>query len=109
MKKTGNILFKLRRFLLSIPVLLVAFRLAAEAMHRLPQTVYFGAAGVDADKNLLINSYHVSKEFAVYVPLGLTFFCLAMMFVSKKVVYPWVISVMTLLIPIAVMLANSFS
>lgn len=109
LKKTWNILFKLRRILLSIPVLLVALRLAADAMHRLPQTVYFGAAGVDADKNLLINSYHVSKEFAVYVPLGLTLFCLAMMFFSKKVVYPWVISIMTLLIPVSIMLANSFS
>ena len=109
LKKTGTILFKLRRFLLSIPVLLVALRLAADAMHRLPQTVYFGAAGVDAEENLLINSYHVSKEFAVYVPLGLTFFCLMMMFFSKKVVYPWVISIMTLLIPIAIMLANSFA
>ena len=109
LKKTGRILFKLRRILLSIPVLMVALRLAAEGMQTLPQTVYFGAAGVDEAKNLLINSYHVSKEFAVYTPLGLTCFCLFMMFFSKKVVYPWVISIMTLIIPVAIMFANSFS
>ena len=109
LKKTGRLLFKFRRFLLSIPVLMVALRLAAEGMQTLPQTVYFGAAGVDEAENLIISSYHVSREFAVYIPLGLTCFCLAMMFFSKKVVYPWVISIMTLLIPVAVMFANSFS
>jgi hypothetical protein len=50
----------------------------------------------------------ISREMAVYGPLGLTGGCLLMMFFSRKVIYPWLISVFTLVLPLFIQLLNFF-
>ena len=41
-------------------------------------------------------------------PLILTCFCLLLMFCSKKILYPWLISVFSLMLPIVLWLTNVF-
>jgi hypothetical protein len=44
----------------------------------------------------------------VYVPLAITGGCLLMMVFSRKVIYPWLISVFSLVLPLLVLALNFF-
>ena len=50
----------------------------------------------------------VSLEMAVYGPLGLTLACLALMLCSRKVMYPWAISIFTLALPVLLLISNIY-
>lgn len=87
--------YKLRSLVLSIPVAVVALALAVRNLAQLPAQVGF---------NLLSNGQYqfvVSKGIAVFFPLAITAVCLCMMLLSKKMLYPWLISVFSLVLPIA--------
>ena len=116
MEKTWNVLkiigrvvasickwiFRLRGFFMAIPVALAALYLAARNMARLPEEV-----GI----NLLANGqyeYLISRGLAVMAPLVVTGVCLVMMFLSKKVLYPWLISLFSLALPLVLWLTNIF-
>ena len=95
-------IFNLRGFFMAIPVALAALYLAAQNMARLPEEV-----GI----NLLANGeyqYLISRELAVLVPLVVTGGCLLMMWLSRKTIYPWIISIFTLVLPILIYLTNVF-
>ena len=87
--------YKLRSLVLSIPVAVVALALAVRNLAHLPAQVGF---------NLLSNGQYqfvVSKGVAVCMPMAITAVCLCMMLLSKKMLYPWLISVFSLVLPIA--------
>lgn len=87
--------YKLRSLVLSIPVAVVALALAVRNLAHLPAQVGF---------NLLSNGQYqfvVSKGIAVCLPVAITAVCLCMMLLSKKMLYPWLISVFSLVLPIA--------
>jgi len=94
--------YKLRSVLLAIPVVLGAVVLAIQNMAKLPAKV-----GLDLQ---------VTGEFAVVVgrglavagPLVITGICLLLMFCSRKVLYPWLVSVFSLLLPIVILVINTF-
>lgn len=95
-------IFHLRGFFMAIPVALAALYLAVQNMARLPEEV-----GI----NLLANGeyqYLISRELAVMVPLLVTAACLVMMWLSRRTIYPWIISIFTLVLPILIWLTNVF-
>ena len=95
--------YKLRSLVLSIPVAVVALALAVRNLAQLPAQVGF---------NLLSNGQYqfvVSKGIAVCLPVAITAVCLCMMFLSKKVLYPWLISVFSLALPLVLWLSNVFA
>ena len=102
LKKVGYVLrltfrwaYKLRSLVLSIPVAVVALALAVRNLAHLPAQVGF---------NMQANGQYqfmVSKGIAVCLPVAITAVCLCMMFLSKKVLYPWLISVFSLVLPVA--------
>ena len=95
-------IFNLRGFFMAIPVALAALYLAARNMARLPEEV-----GI----NLLANGeyqYLISRELAVMAPLLVTALCLVMMWLSRRTIYPWIISIFTLVLPILIWLTNVF-
>lgn len=98
----GRVLYKLRSIFLSIPVVLAAVSLAIRNMSLLPESV-----GI----NLLANGEYqwmVAKSIAVMGPLAVTALCLLMVFCSRRVVYPWLISVFSLAIPLIIWVTNVF-
>lgn len=102
LKGIGIWIFRLRGFFMAIPVVLAALSLAARNMARLPEEV-----GI----NLLPNGeyqYLVSRGLAVMAPLVVTAGCLVMMFLSRRTVYPWIISIFTLVLPILIWFTNVF-
>lgn len=95
-------LFNLRGIWLAVPVALAALRLAALNMARLPEEV-----GI----NLLANGeyqYLISRELAVTAPLLVTAVCLVMMLLSRRTIYPWVISIFSLVLPLLIWVTNVF-
>ena len=109
LKKIGHVIgvivtwiYRLRGILLAIPVGYAAVKLAIYNMENLPQIVGINlqASGAFADT--------ISREFAVYGPLGVTAACLVLMFCSRKVMYPWAISIFTLILPLILLLSNQY-
>ena len=94
--------FKLRSILLAVPVVVISIILAVRNMAALPMNVGFDlqASGEFA--------YTVNKTVAVMGPLAVTAVCLLLMFCSKKVVYPWLISMFSLVLSIVIYLVNTF-
>ena len=109
LKKIGKVLavigkwiYRLRGFFMAIPVALAALFLASRNMARLPEEV-----GI----NLLANGqyeYLISRGLAVLAPLVVTGVCLLMMWLSRRTIYPWIISIFTLVLPVLILMLNSF-
>ncbi len=102
LKTTFHWVYKLRSLLLAIPVVIASVVLAVQNMARLPESV-----GI----NLLATGeyqFMVSRNVAVMGPLAVTALCLLMMFCSRKVLYPWLISVFSLALPWLIWITNVF-
>jgi hypothetical protein len=95
-------IYRLRSVFLAIPVIIVALHLAAYNSDHLPLMV-----GLDLQTNGEF-AKTISRETAVSFPLFLTGGCLVLTFLSKKTLYPWLISVFTLLIPILLLVTNMY-
>ena len=101
-KGIGIWIYRMRGFFMAIPEALAALYLAAQNMARLPEEV-----GI----NLLANGeyqYLISRGLAVMAPLVVTGVCLLMMWLSRRTVYPWIISIFTLVLPILIWITNVF-
>ena len=109
LKKIGKVLaeigkwiYRLRGFFMAIPVALAALFLASRNMARLPEEV-----GI----NLLANGqyeYLISRGLAVMAPLIVTGVCLLMMWLSRRTIYPWIISIFSLVLPLLIYITNVF-
>lgn len=94
--------YALRKILLSIPVLFGMIRLSVYNAKHLDSTV---GLFLQPDGAFLMN---ISRGMAVFAPLALTLCCLAMMFMSRKALYAWSISIFSLLLPIVILISNQF-
>ena len=109
LKKIGHVLgvigkwiFRLRGFFMAIPVALAALYLAAQNMSRLPEEV-----GINLQANGEY-AFLISRGLAVMAPLVVTGVCLVMMWLSRRTIYPWIISIFSLIIPIFLLLTNQY-
>lgn len=102
LKSIAKWIYRLRGFFMAIPVVLAALYLATKNMARLPDEV-----GI----NLLANGqyeYLISRGLAVMGPLVITGVCLVMMFLSRRTVFPWLISIFSLVLPWLIYITNVF-
>ena len=102
LKAIGKWIYRLRSVILAIPVAIAAVILAIQNQAKLPNMV-----GLDIQTT---GEYAqvVSKGVAVMGPLAITAICLLMMFLSRRVVYPWLISVFSLVLPLVLYFTNIF-
>ena len=99
---TGRWAYKLRSILLAIPVAVLAGALALRNMQQLPTEVGINILATGAYQ------WTVGRDMAVLFPLALTAVCLLLMFCSKKVLYPWLISLFSLALPLVIWITNVF-
>lgn len=97
-----TVIFRLRKVFMAIPVVYYAVKLAQYNMENLPAIV-----GVNMESNGAFTQM-LSREVAVMGPLAVTGFCLIMMFFSRKSIYPWAISIFTLILPIILLISNRY-
>ena len=94
--------YRLRSVFLAIPVILVALRLAAYNSEHLPLLVGLNLQTTGEFAKT------ISRQTAVTFPLFLTGGCLVLTILSKKTLYPWLISVFSLVIPILLLVTNMY-
>ena len=95
-------IFRLRKVFMAIPVVVLAIRIAAANMERLPE--YVGLNLQSSGEFAMM----VNRNYAVYGPLCVTGFCLLLMFCSRKTLFPWIISIFTLVLPYLIYLTNIY-
>lgn len=98
----GLWLFRLRKFVLAAPVVYYALHLAAYNAKNLPPQV---GLNLQSSGEFALT---ISRQLAVMGPLGLTAGCLVLMFLSRKAMYPWAVSVFTLALPLLLLLSNVY-
>ena len=98
----GQWIYNLRSIFLAVPVVLAALRLAAFNRENLPDMV-----GIDLQETGQY-AYLLERDIVVFWPLAITAACLVLMFCSRRIIYPWIISVFTLVIPILIYVTNVF-
>lgn len=98
----GIWLFRLRKIVLAVPVVYFALKMAAYNSAHLPEEV-----GINLQATGDFAQY-ISRSFAVMGPLALTAACLLLMFCSRKAMYSWTISVFTLVLPLLLLLSNTY-
>ena len=101
-KKAKPWLWQSRKLLLAIPVVYLMLYFARLNWNVLPEQV-----GLNLQTSGEYAQY-ISKELAVYGPMGVTGGCLAMMFLSRKTVYPWMICLFSMLLPLLILITNIF-
>ncbi|MBR5126540.1 MAG: hypothetical protein IKU68_07380 [Oscillospiraceae bacterium] len=95
-------IYRIRSIFLALPVAWAALKLAAYNMEHLPEQVGL---------NLLSNgafAMFISREMAVTAPLVVTAACLVLMCVSRKALYPWAVSIFTLILPVLLLFSNMY-
>ena len=101
-KKNWRIAFELRKIIMAIPVVVMMLVLADQCRKRLPEMV-----GIELLQNGDFQKM-IARESAISITMGITVACLVLMFFSRKTIYPWLISLMSLLLPLLLIVTNTF-
>lgn len=108
-RKIGDVLsviglwaWRLRKIVFSIPVVWGAVYLAQLNGNVLPEMVGIGL------QNSGEYVRYISRGGAVGGPLAVTAVCLLLMFCSRKTLFPWLISMFSLVLPLLLLLTNLF-
>ena len=95
-------IYRLRKVFMAIPVGWGAVSLALYNQANLPAVV-----GLDLQTSGDFN-IQVVRELAVLGPLALTAVCLLLMFVSRRTLTPWMVSLFSLAVPVLILVTNIF-
>lgn len=98
----GNLIWRLRKVIMAIPVVYYAIYFGVYNAKYLPERV-----GLVLQSNGEF-AQTVSRSVAVLGPMGVTAACLLLMFCSRKALYPWLISILSLLLPMLILLLNNY-
>lgn len=99
--------YKLRSVFLAIPVAFAAIIIALDNLFKLPDTVSL-CMPFPGSEGVAIQIVELSKVVAVFGPLLITAACILMMFCSRRVAYPWLISVFSLVLPLFIYFSSVF-
>lgn len=101
-KTACSYIYRMRSVFLAIPVAIGAVWLAIMNASKLPDQV-----GI----NLLADgtySMMVPKGLAILCPLAITALCLLLVICSRRTLYPWLISLFSLVLPFLILITNIF-
>ena len=93
---------KFKKLFLGVPVATAALVMAIVNMFKLPPLVGFIQ---QANGEFEIE---IVRLVAVLGPLAITAICLLLMFASKRTLTPWMVSVFSLLLPLMILITNTF-
>lgn len=97
---TGKWIFRLRSIFLAVPLVLAAVILAIKNVRELPPSiiVYFPQIENNA---LVLAAQQIERGYAVNAPFILTLICVGMMLISRRMLYPLLIGIFSLILPLA--------
>ena len=97
-----TVLYRLRKVVMAAPVVYYALKIASYNMEHLPEQV-----GVNLQSSGEF-AMTIARSMAVMGPFALTIACLLLMFCSRKALYPWAVSVFTLVLPLLLLFSNLY-
>lgn len=97
-----NYVMMFKKVFLTVPVAVLAVILALRNLFSLPPMVGL-ILGTDGEFTL-----EVIREVAVLGPMAVTAVCLLLVFISKRTLTPWMVSMFSLLLPVWILLLNTF-
>lgn len=97
-----NYVMMFKKIFLTVPVAVLAVILAIRNLFSLPPMVGL-ILGTDGEFTL-----EVIREVAVLGPLAVTAICLLLVFLSKRTLTPWMVSLFSALLPIWILFLNTF-
>ena len=97
-----QVIMRFRKILISIPVVYGALKLAVYNRDHLGSEV-----GLLLQENGSY-AYTVARDTAIMGPLAVTAVCLLLMFCSRRTLYPWLISMFSLVLPLLILITNIF-
>ena len=94
--KAWKFVFRMRKVIMAIPVAWGAVSLAIYNLANLPKVVGLGLEN--------------SGEFSILIvrELAVTALCLLLMFVSRRTLTPWMVSLFSLSLPLLILITNTF-
>lgn len=95
-------IYNLRGVIFSIPVAIAAVALAIRNYANLPDLVGINIQATGEYAQM------ISKGVAVWCPLAVTALCLVFVLCSRRIVYPWLISLFSLVLPLFIWFTNVF-
>lgn len=98
----GMVIYRLRAIFMAAPVIIIALRLAAYNSEHLPLLVGINLQSTGEFAKT------ISRSTAVTFPLFITGGCLVMTFLSRRNLYPWLISIFSLAIPVLLLITNMY-
>ena len=101
-RSTGQFIYYFRKVFLAIPVIVAALLIARYAGVHLPEQVGL-ILGRDGSFTMMLG-----RGRFILGSMLITGGCLLLMFFSRKIFYPWIISIVTLLFPAVIILLNQF-
>ncbi len=102
LKNVWQYALRLHKIILAIPVVWAAITLAISNLVQLPELVGLNLQG---DGTFAIQ---MGRLPAVLAPLLVTLVCLLLMFLSKRTLTPWLVSVFSLALPLIILFTNTF-
>lgn len=108
MRNLWKYIFWFRSVVLGAPLGVAACVQAARNVNRLPELVAYTKFVVDAEAPgalmglFVMSTEYISRNLAVMIPLGLTGLCIVLMVLSKRMLFPFIIGVMTVLLTEAI-------
>ena len=96
------VIYRLRSVFLAIPVAWLALKLAAYNAEHLPEQVGLNLQSTGEF------AMTVGRDLAVMGPLVVTAACLVLMATSRKALYPWAVSILTLILPVLLLVSNIY-
>lgn len=102
LKTIGIYIYKLRGLLMVMPVIVAAVVIACVNFNNLPTHVGLNLQATGEFETI------VSRTTAVLVPLGITGVCVALTVCSRKPLYPWLISLFSLVLPVLIYVINVY-
>lgn len=100
LKITGIWIWRMRKFVFAIPIVWMAVWFAQLNYSLLPELV-----GINL-QNSGEYTHYITRDAAVYGPLGVTAVCLLTMLLSRRTLYPWLISLFSMALPALILLTN---
>lgn len=97
-----NYVYKFKKLFLAAPVAAMSVVLAIVNLIKLPALV---GIGIQANGEY---AFEMLREIAVLAPMLITAICLLLMFVSKRTLTPWMVSLFSLLLPLLILITNTF-
>ena len=109
-----KILFGIRGILISAPVAAAAIYIASWAQEHLPEAVEITHVMIDKEAEgaifglFVMTTEMLARDVVIVSSLALTALCLICTIFSKRTLYPWLISVLTLCLPIVMYYLNTY-